>query len=754
MRGKSHFYKNFTLVLVCVFSCSIQAYSQVWANVGAPGFSSGNAYYTSTAVSRGNVPFIAYQDATNNYAVTVKSYNGVNWVNVGNTGFSHKDASSVSIAISSANRPYVAFIDDSSNKVSVMKYNGVNWANVGAPYFSDSALQVSFALGANDTAYIAYINGYDSTRISVMKFNGTSWVKLGRPPYISGSSDDVSLAIDPNNNDVYVAFSNLTGGGNANVAKYNSHSWSRVGGADFSAGEVEGLSLAISKTGTPMLEYQDAGNSYKATVMQFTGGNWSNLGNAGFSAGTANYTSLVIDSAGVPFVAYQDAVNFDALTVDEYTGSTWAALGSPGCTNGTADYTSMAVDRHGRLYVGYEDGAQAGSASVVIYQNCNTGNPTVTASVSGHDTICPGASPLLNASGATNYAWSTGDSTSSSQPVLNNANATYQFYVTGIAANGCASTDSVKVYTRVNPPVSITGHDTVCKGSASLLDAFGGNTYKWSTGSTATSINVSPANDSTFYVVGKNGVGCTDTAFVNMTVNQGPVMTIGGNDTICAGSIATIGASGANSYKWNIGSTTTSISVNPLVNTGYYVVGTSAAGCTDTSFVTVVVHNNPLIVLSGKDTVCLGDSTILSANGAVSYIWQPSNSTGSFVTISPSNTETITVTGTNSFGCSTTDSAIIVVNICAGIPGVAFSSQFNLAPNPATDNIYLTSYTKLNNANFSIYNVSGQLIKQGYIDNLSAGDRHIINVSSFSPGVYYVRVTAAQGTAVYKLVKQ
>ena len=44
------------------------------------------------------------------------------------------------------------------------------------------------------------------------------------------------------------------------------------------------------------------------------------------------------------------------------------------------------------------------------------------------------------------------------------------------------------------------------------------------------------------------------------------------------------------------------------------------------AYSTVNVNPNPVINISGTNTICQGDSTTLIANGASSYVWSPSNS--------------------------------------------------------------------------------------------------------------------------------
>jgi len=92
-----------------------------WVNVGSPGFSAGDAEYTSLAFE-GGTPYVAYRDGSNSYKATVMKFDGTNWVNVGSPGFSAGDAEYTSLAFEGGT-PYVAYTDvGNSNKATVMRF--------------------------------------------------------------------------------------------------------------------------------------------------------------------------------------------------------------------------------------------------------------------------------------------------------------------------------------------------------------------------------------------------------------------------------------------------------------------------------------------------------------------------------------------------------------------------------------------------------------------------------------------------------
>src|SRR5258706_5695212 len=87
-------------------------------------------------------------------------------------------------------------------------------------------------------------------------------------------------------------------------------------------------------------------------------------------------------------------------------------------------------------------------------------------------------------------------------------------------------------------------------------------------------------------------------------------------------------------------------------------------GCTATAQVTVTIASQPVINVSPA-TVCVGQSTTLTASGANTYTWSPSatlsSSTGSSVAASPSSTTTYTVVGDLN-GCTGSTQVTVTVN--------------------------------------------------------------------------------------------
>lgn len=227
--------------------------------------------------------------------------------------------------------------------------------------------------------------------------------------------------------------------------------------------------------------------------------------------------------------------------------------------------------------------------------------------------------------------------------------------------------------------------------------------WHWNFGDPASGVNNTSTNQNpnhTFTAPGNynvtlvvtNSNNLLDTISLPVQVVAGGIQVQAFNNTIlCSGGSTTIHATGALSYVWNpatglSNATSANPLCSPLVTTTYTVLGTDANGCTGTSLVTIqVLTSQPITVTNQTPTICKGDSSLLSANGAINYVWMPgtglSSTTGSSVWASPLVTTTYTVIGTDAGGCSS--SATTKVNVISGLDlKVAKSEDVDCQRNP------------------------------------------------------------------------
>jgi len=281
--------------------------------------------------------------------------------------------------------------------------------------------------------------------------------------------------------------------------------------------------------------------------------------------------------------------------------------------------------------------------------------PTITVNTA---TICAGNSTTLTASGANTYTWNTGSAAITISP---SPTVTTNYIVAGTDINHCTNSNTTTVTVNALPTVSVNTA-IICAGNTATLTANGANTYTWNTGAIGISITPSPTVMTTYTVSGTDVNNCTNLNTTTVTVNTLPTITIVNVPTtaICAGNIATLTASGANTYVWNTGMAGATISPSPTVTTNYTVSGTDGNNCTNTGMATISVNTLPSIIVNAP-AICIGNTATLTVIGANTYTWC-TGATGSTITQSPTSNTTYTVSGTDGNNCMNTTTQTVVVN--------------------------------------------------------------------------------------------
>jgi len=115
-------------------------------------------------------------------------------------------------------------------------------------------------------------------------------------------------------------------------------------------------------------------------------------------------------------------------------------------------------------------------------------------------------------------------------------------------------------------------------------------------------------------------------SFTTPLCNPLTVNILSANTSILLGESVTLSASGAESYSWNTGDTSSSITVFPTTTSTYTVTGTAPFGCEDVDSITITVNVVPEtpVVTVDHDTVCAGAQVTLTVTNPIaniSYIW-------------------------------------------------------------------------------------------------------------------------------------
>ncbi len=267
---------------------------------------------------------------------------------------------------------------------------------------------------------------------------------------------------------------------------------------------------------------------------------------------------------------------------------------------------------------------------------------------------CTGDAILLtgstNASGTIIiYNWSGPNNYNSNDQNPLDATEPGTYYLT-VEVDGCGSdsTNTIVVFNNLPQP-TISGSSTFCENGSSTLDAGVYASYLWSDTSINQTLEVTV--EGTYYVTVTDANGCTgeDDFTVIQTESLNPII-IGDLD-ICDGQNSVLDAGvGYATYLWSNSDTTQTIDVSDAED--YSVTVSDNSGCTGETTVTLIVNNNPTVNITGDDSFCDGESSILDGGLFSSYLWSDS-STNPTLEVFDSGIYSVQVTDAN--GCTAED---------------------------------------------------------------------------------------------------
>lgn len=525
--------------------------------------------------------------------------------------------------------------------------------------------------------------------LSLTATGGTTYSWSGPGGYTSAAQNPTIPSISPANAGVYTVTATTTGCSSTatvNVTIAPSPTVT-VSSATICAGASTTLSATGANTYTwnpPTGLSSVSGNMVTAspaatTIYTVSGSVGSCTANPGTGDVSVNPTPTVTAGSNSPICVGA------AINLTSSGGATYAWSGPAAYTSASQNPTiASAAAANAGVYT-----VTATTASGCI--QTNTVNVSVVASPTvavSSNTPCPGATfSLTAASDGTSYNWSgPGAYTSTVQnPTIANAGPATAGIYTAVVSNttGCSTTSTVNatVNAAASPTASSSG--TICAGQTLTLtvsSAGAGATYQWTGPNGFTSAIQSPAianapvaNSGVYTVTVTSAAGCSGTTTVNAQVNAIPVVTIGSNSPICAGTALSLTSGGGTTYAWSGPGAYTSAIQNPtiasasVVNTGVYTVTATTSGCSATNTVNVTVNALPSPTVSSNSPVCSGAAINLMASGGTTYSW---SGPGAYTSVSqnpsispadPTNTGVYTVTATTA-GCSASGTVNVTVN--------------------------------------------------------------------------------------------
>jgi hypothetical protein len=284
---------------------------------------------------------------------------------------------------------------------------------------------------------------------------------------------------------------------------------------------------------------------------------------------------------------------------------------------------------------GCTDTSAAVTVNVVPAPNVFLGNDT---------TFCSGNALTLNAgnNGAA-FLWDNG-----STAQTRNVAASGSYYVK-VTSGNCSRNDTIAVTVNPTPVVSLGNDTNLCIGAGYVLNA--GNTgaaYLWDNGTTGQTRTVTATGNYSVKVT--NAFNCSAADTVAVSFLAAPVVNLGTDVGVCAGTSVTLDAGNPGStYLWDNGATT---QTRAITSSGtYYVTVTNIANCKGYDTVTASIYPNPVVNLGNDTTICHNSGLTLNAgNAGATYAWS-----------NGATTQTLTVNTTGTYGVTVTD-----IHSCVG----------------------------------------------------------------------------------------
>jgi hypothetical protein len=365
----------------------------------------------------------------------------------------------------------------------------------------------------------------------------------------------------------------------------------------------------------------------------------------------------------------------------------------------------------------------------------------------------------------------------------------FRYFVTSGGPGGVNSSyiglDAVR-YTLpcLQPSLSVASSNTagVCGGTSLSLTVSNPGTvaatsYTWSNNNTGTVNVITPTVSGTHTVYASTAAGCVGTATIAVTVTTTPNLQVP-SYTVCSGASLNLVATGATSYAFNGGtsSTVNAIAISPTATTVYTVTGIgSNSNCPATQTSTITIGTQLSVLINANNpSVCAGSSLTLTALSAANvYSWSTGASTSSVV-ITPSASNVYTVAALNGSTCAGLNTIAVTVNSLPSLTVVAtpsanicsngtinvtasgantynyvFGPNFISSVNPI--NVIAPSATAIVSSQFTVNGTNAQGCSASKVFTFAVNPNPVVVVSPANPVVCINQTIslAASGAATY-----
>ena len=345
------------------------------------------------------------------------------------------------------------------------------------------------------------------------------------------------------------------------------------------------------------------------------------------------------------------------------------------------------------------------------------------------------------------------------------ASTTYSYKISAQKSSTCSSSQTsctsaiTLACSNIPTEVTVSGSGAYCNNATLTASGGSGGTIYWQGNtnggeSTATSSSSQIVSSSgTYYFRAYNncgwGVQGSATVIINTIPNPPDANS---NSPICEGdplNLTALGQPGA-IYSWIGPNALSSFQQNPTIsytttlNSGLYYVTQTIAGCTSNeTTITTSIYPRPStpIITQNGNTLESGSLSLnqwylngIAIPGAINQNYNP---------ISSGNYSVIV----NSIGGCVSDASNVINFVLTGLNEFSNNKNIRIYPNPATNNLIIECQKQ---STIEILNTQAQLIESF----TTTGNITSIDVSSYSNGMYCIRVKTENEIVMKKFVKE
>lgn len=379
--------------------------------------------------------------------------------------------------------------------------------------------------------------------------------------------------------------------------------------------------------------------------------------------------------SGTTLLCYGNSQSYSVPVVPTATSYVWSYPGGWSGSSTTNIINLTATGASGTISVAAVNGCGAGPVSTLSvtvggFSNASTTQTNITCFAASNATAVVST---VGGQGPFTYSWSPSSQTTAT---LTNASAGVHTVVV-TDAYLCSIQRTVNITQPTQLILSTLTHSNVScfaytNGTISAAASGGSPAYTFSWVSSNTLIpgpsptaNNLPAGTYTLTVTDGNGCSTYSVYVVTQPalLNAASISTAGACSSANGSATVTFtGGTAPYTYTWSAPLSQTTNSVTGLAAGNYTIICTDSKGCVSIQSITIPSGGNPTVLTTLNPTViCAGQAATLTASGASTYSWNPSN-TGSLIVVSPSVNTTYSVIGTSSAGCTGTSSQSILVN--------------------------------------------------------------------------------------------